>query len=100
MLFPTTGDPLPHHSMPPGFQNRTLMCLLLGQKIDPEKKKYEKHLEHLVECGQKEAFGGERKRADPGMVSSKSVFVDKCLLFLEGQWLSMVKCQTVMAKET
>lgn len=69
------------------------MCLLMGQKINPEKKKkmYEKH---LVECGQKEAFGVERKRADPGMVSSNSVFVDKCLLFLEGQWPSMVKCQT------
>lgn len=34
---PTTGDPLPDHSRHPGFQNKTLMCLPLGQKTDPEK---------------------------------------------------------------
>lgn len=48
VLFPTTGDPFPDHSRHPGFQNKTLMCLPLGQKIDPEKKEYEKH---LVGCG-------------------------------------------------
>lgn len=43
VLFPTTGNPLPDHSRHPRFQNKTLMCLPLGQKIDPDKKEYEKH---------------------------------------------------------